>query len=74
MRSQKVGPPWPAPPTSHVLSVNRSRRSLPRGVELVVGVAHSVRQAHSPRLDEQLSQFVNVDRIETDLHPSVPHV
>ena len=39
-----------------------------------MGVADLLRDAHAPRVDEQLPQLVDVDGVEPDVHPSVPHV
>src|ERR1044072_2901100 len=55
--------PWvriPLPPPSH-------RSTL-------VGGSHFLRHAHAPRVHEQLPQLVDVDGIEPDTDPPVPHV
>src|SRR2546422_11398357 len=42
--------------------------------DAVIGVTHLLRDAHAPRVDEKLAQFVYVDCVEPDVDPLVPHV
>ena len=40
----------------------------------LVGGSHLLRHAHAPRVHEQLLQLDDVDGVEPDADPSVPHV
>jgi len=42
--------------------------------QLHVGGSHLLGYDHAPRVDEQLPQFLDIDGVESDLDPSVPHV